>query len=799
MSATCGCCAGIHSETPRAIVNRPGLSVIQYRAGDFTSFKRSMLAALTKTRLTTRDDDDFSIALLDAWAMAADVLTFYQERIANESYLTTAGERDSVLRLARLVGYELGPGVAAMTHLAFFVDTADGAPKRVTIEAGSRVQSVPGQDEEPRTFETIETLEARVEWNELHPRTTELHLPEEGDTDAYVVGTGAFRVGDALMFAGADAAHTYIRRITSVDEDHQAKRSIVRWSPALETFENKPVTGFVMRVVTPLFGHNAADPRTLSEDVLKRFSLTLASTEWPYAFTAKTIDLDGPHPEIRVGSKLVLVNGAGTKQIFEVKGVQVVTIAAYAMVGKATRLTVDQDVSASFAAGDYRATMAFAADEPLDIAERPKRCGDEPCELQVPIELDTHVGWVNDDKLVLITGISPGGSAVSEVATVESINVTDPAHTKLVLPSLSKKYLLDGVRIYANVAVATDGETVREVLGSGDAAAAFQTFRLSHKPLTYVYATGGTASTLQVFVNEIRWHEVETLYAQGPNARVFVTRHADDGTVTVQFGNGVDSGARLPTGSDNVRAVYRKGTGSAGNLAAGKLTLLLSRPLGLSGATNPQAAEGGADPELMKNARRNAPRTVVTLDRVVSLADYQAYAASFPGIAKSLSTWTMTGAARQVFLTVAGSGGKELDLDSITVKTLRQSLVARGDPYVPLRIASFERAEFVVKAVIGVHPDRLFEEVMPRVKTAMWEAFSFDAREFGQAVDLSDVITVIQNVDGVVSVDVEMFCRFGDNEVKDRLTAALPRQDVNGTIFPAEILVLKTASILEAK
>ena len=36
------------------------------------------------------DAGDFSIALLDAWSMAADVLTFYQERIANEAYLRTA-------------------------------------------------------------------------------------------------------------------------------------------------------------------------------------------------------------------------------------------------------------------------------------------------------------------------------------------------------------------------------------------------------------------------------------------------------------------------------------------------------------------------------------------------------------------------------------------------------------------------------------------------------------------------------------------------------------------------------------
>ena len=41
-------------------------------------------------RLKTRDADDFSIALLDASAVMLDILTFYQERLANESYLRTA-------------------------------------------------------------------------------------------------------------------------------------------------------------------------------------------------------------------------------------------------------------------------------------------------------------------------------------------------------------------------------------------------------------------------------------------------------------------------------------------------------------------------------------------------------------------------------------------------------------------------------------------------------------------------------------------------------------------------------------
>ena len=53
------------------------------------------------------------MGVLDAWAVVGDVLTFYQERIANEGFLRTATERLSVLTLARAIGYELKPGVSA--------------------------------------------------------------------------------------------------------------------------------------------------------------------------------------------------------------------------------------------------------------------------------------------------------------------------------------------------------------------------------------------------------------------------------------------------------------------------------------------------------------------------------------------------------------------------------------------------------------------------------------------------------------------------------------------------------------
>jgi hypothetical protein len=186
----CGCCEGLSVSTPVEIANPPGLSAIAYRVGIHSQFKQSLLASLSSSQqvelssLKTRSDDDFSIALLDAWAVVADILTFYQERIANESYLRTATERHSILELARSIGYELSPGVAANTYLAFTIDDSQGAPGQTTIDIGTRVQTIPGPGEQPQTFETIAPIQARSAWNALKPHLTKRHpyFQDDGTT-----------------------------------------------------------------------------------------------------------------------------------------------------------------------------------------------------------------------------------------------------------------------------------------------------------------------------------------------------------------------------------------------------------------------------------------------------------------------------------------------------------------------------------------------------------------------------------------------------------------------------------------
>ena len=184
----------------------------------------------------------------------------------------------------------------------------------------------------------------------------------------------------------------------------------------------------------------------------------------------------------------------------------------------------------------------------------------------------------------------------------------DKTHTYLQLAKpLAYYYNRDTVTIYGNVVKATHGETRNETLGNGDGSKAFQSFALKQPPLTYVPAAtpAGAESTLKVYVNDVEWHETDALAGLAPTDRRFITRTDDDGKTSVIFGNG-RAGARVPTGIENVKAVYRNGIGKPGNVQAEQISLLATRPLGVKSVINPIRAS--AAPTGKRVTRRGATR-----------------------------------------------------------------------------------------------------------------------------------------------------------------------------------------------
>ena len=335
----CGCCAGLDAETPRPLYNRPGLPAIAYRVGRYHDFRESMLARLSSSeftaleRLTTRADADFTIALCDATAMMLEVLGFYQERLVTESFLRTAVDRASVLELARLIGYQLAPGLAASTWLAFTLQEAPGLPGQppviASVPVGARVQSMPGPDEDPQTFETIEPLEARAAWNAMPVQTAIAWRPERDDTDLFLAGVSTgLAPGDAVLIVGQErigdpgSERWDVRVVASIEADLAEGRTRVIWldglgshMPSMLPSQDSPRV-YALRQRASLFGHNAPDPRLMHPEGSQLSTLTDGSgvnQTWKnYVVSTTHIDLDAAYPKVVADGWVALVSNQGS-------------------------------------------------------------------------------------------------------------------------------------------------------------------------------------------------------------------------------------------------------------------------------------------------------------------------------------------------------------------------------------------------------------------------------------------------------------------------------------------------------
>ncbi|MBD2355994.1 putative baseplate assembly protein [Tolypothrix sp. FACHB-123] len=388
---------------------------------------------------------------------------------------------------------------------------------------------------------------------------------------------------------------------------------------------------------------------------------------------------------------------------------------------------------------------------------------------------------------------------------VSEVNAIATPPEDQIIPILKLKeplkncYDPETMTIYGNVVTATHGETIQEILGSGNGTLDNQSFILKKPPLTHVAAQTptGNKSTLEVYVDGVRWEEVRFLFGLSNLDQNYITRIDDDGTTKVIFGDG-ESGARLPTGIENILAIYRSGIGLGGNLKQNQLTQLKTRPLGIQSVTNPIPATGAAPRESMEEARISAPLTVRTLDRIVSLQDFEDFARAFAGIGKAQVEVVSIGTTQILHITVGAIGGAAVSPDSSLYNNLVQAIDAARDPVqVLVQVNTYKPIFFNIEGKILIDPRRQPEPVLAAVRQAIKDTFAFENRQFGQPVTSAEAIAAMQSVPGVIAVDLDgLYLRGFSKTVEDSLIAQKAQWNPDkNQISPAEMLLLNPNSI----
>lgn len=228
----------------------PELQVnIDYLTKDYAGFRQALLDFIP-TRLpawSERSEADLGMTLLELFAATADNLSYLQDRIANEAFLSTATQRRSVAGHLALIGYQMDEGASASTWLQFRVN----APKTLPANPGFKVSNNPSASSDPvAVFETLG--EAR-----LDPAHNQMALYDWGNSDcclkrqaltAALVGSfDRLRAGDYLLFED-DKGNCDVVRLT-------APPAITQVAPVTSPPSSSPgdfITVVAWSAVTPL-------------------------------------------------------------------------------------------------------------------------------------------------------------------------------------------------------------------------------------------------------------------------------------------------------------------------------------------------------------------------------------------------------------------------------------------------------------------------------------------------------------------------------------------------------------------
>jgi hypothetical protein len=499
--------------------------------------------------------------------------------------------------------------------------------------------------------------------------------------------------------------------------------------------------------------------------------------------------------------------------VYFVSSVSARSVADYSMSGRASRLVLSQRDGKSPCEGagapaDFRVreTAAHVRSERLRLVELPIEEDLQADDTQ--IVLDGMALGLDRGRLIALRGelVDLPGAIGDEILEVEESFHAGGFTTLVLRDGLARSYVRKTVTLNANVVPATHGETVgREVLGGGDGSQANQRFALRRSPLTHVstQSPSGAASTLEVRVDGVRWDEAPVLYGLGPRSRRYIVRAGDDGVPAVIFGDG-EQGARPPTGTENIVATYRSGIGLVGLLGAGRLTLLRERPLGISGVMNRLPTSGAAEPEDRDTARENAPLTVLTMERIVSLRDFEDFARGFAGIGKAQAIAVWRGDRQLVHVTVAAVTGA-LEEGSALLKNLVATVEASCEPGLDVSVRSFRPRFFDLEAAVRVDPTYLTADVLAAARSAVLDAFSFERRVFGQPVTAAEIIHVVEGVPGVVATylgalypladKVEVKLQEGVERPLEQVLPAQPARLVGAAVEPAELLLVNPAGV----
>lgn len=810
-----------------------GLAVIPRQLAGFPEIRQRLLERLADAGNVSRHGalggwrpyaDDFGSMSLEMWAYVADILGFYDERVANESYLGTAVRRPSLRRLVGILGYTPAAGIAGAATLAAI---ADGTVS-VIVPKGTGVRSRSFDGNMPQVFET--TAETVIHpllnaWTVAPFRRRPTVDPSffvgdtaapEGDKKSDKSGSGENRVNRLLFlpagFGLAEAelvliearpGHDFVEQISRVttiaafsgsDGKSYSRAAldpfiVIEETVDLSVLRARRSTQQAVATVNEPVGGEAALGNTGGQTRLFVDGMPTIFRAGDPVIVAR--DLNGDDPGFtfaRIASVVPAATRVTSIPAETVKNADGEVVPINQPVIAATELRLEPALSSEFLDPD---AVTFhhgfvEAGQPTNVCKTSIAPADMASSEGVPLSgtvrlprdaaaisalISAASGGETLETRFLLKDAEARGALVDgrlSVATdgsarFEALDQAQIAHRALQLP----------LTIHGNLLDVTRGESVRgEVLGSGDARVENQRFKLRKKPLTYLPgSTTGSGqlsdSTLLIRVDGIEWRCVPGFFGCGPRDQVYIVRHDDQQNTFVTFGDG-KRGARLTSGVENVVADYRYGAGAAAPPANG-IRQLAGSIKGLRAVRSPVAAAMGRDPDGPEDLRSSAPKTALLLGRCVSAADFEALARNSPGVITATARWLWIPEQLQAGVVVHYIG------DAVPA-TITGTLRDQADPTVPISVTQADAIAVRAAITVETHPSYVAEDVAQAVADHLTAGIlNLSSAVIGGWFWATDVFEAVAEVPGALSVGTMSFT--GDEP------SLLPKP-IGGTAIP---------------
>lgn len=377
----------------------------------------------------------------------------------------------------------------------------------------------------------------------------------------------------------------------------------------------------------------------------------------------------------------------------------------------------------------------------------------------------TTLTWSNSTASTITI---PAGTqvATSTTATGEESPIYFETDSQVVVPAQV------GAVPGSITVTATEGRTISNEFVRLSTGIANQTYPLAESPVI--------EDSIEIEIDGVVYTKVQYLIDVTGSTPAFSTFTDADDITYVVFGDNI--GGRIPPINKSITATYRVGGGLVGNVPGDSLQEidpdnLWGAPSGLT-VTNVDAAAYGADAESTDSIKINAPSSIKSLNRAVSVEDYASLALQVSGIQKAAATAENYSS---VVLFMRGFNDRGVGLDGVTPTTdfvnaanrVSEYLVGKAPASTTLSVAPPDYVPVDIICEITVLPQYRQFTVQQAVLDAIGDILFIDSVLFGDRISLQYVLKTIGSINGVDYTEMKVLRRSNANQLFNIKTKVL--------------------------